>query len=76
MIYRKLGPTGIQVSVISYGNWVNSNSKEAQDLTTACVKTAWDLGINFFDTAESYGITQITQDLDKLRDRSARRLRL
>ena len=51
MIYRKLGPTGIQVSVISYGNWVNSNSKEAQQLTTDCVKAAWDLGINFFDTA-------------------------
>ena len=30
MIYRKLGPTGIKVSAIGYGNWVNSDSKEAQ----------------------------------------------
>ena len=55
MIYRFLGPTGIQVSVISYGNWINSHSKDSQDLTTRNVKQAWDLGINFFDTAEMYG---------------------
>jgi len=51
MIYRQLGPTGIKVSAISYGNWLNSNSQEAQQLTTDCVKAAWDAGINFFDTA-------------------------
>lgn len=51
MIYRYLGSTGIKVSAISYGNWVNSNSQESQQLTTDCVKTAWDHGINFFDTA-------------------------
>lgn len=27
MEYRHLGPTGIKVSVISYGNWVNSNTE-------------------------------------------------
>jgi aryl-alcohol dehydrogenase-like predicted oxidoreductase len=26
MEYRFLGPTGIKVSVISFGNWVNSNT--------------------------------------------------
>lgn len=51
MEYRTLGPTGIKVSVISYGNWVNSNTQEAKQLTYDCVKKAWDLGINFFDTA-------------------------
>ena len=51
MQYRYLGPTGIKVSVISYGNWVNSSSQQAKDLTVRCVKQAWDLGINFFDTA-------------------------
>lgn len=55
MQYRFLGPTGIKVSAISYGNWVNSNSKDAQELTNSCVRQAWDLGINFFDTAEVYG---------------------
>lgn len=27
MDYRNLGPAGIKVSVISYGNWVNSNTE-------------------------------------------------
>lgn len=58
MEYRNLGPTGIKVSVISFGNWVNSNTQEAKQLTIDCVKKAWDLGINFFDTAELYGYGQ------------------
>ena len=68
MIYRKLGPTGLKVSAISYGNWVNSDSKDAQKLTTDCVKTAWDQGVNFFDTAESYGYFVFIQDLARLKD--------
>lgn len=55
MEYRNLGPTGIKVSIISFGNWLNSNSQEAKQNTIDCVKTAWDNGINFFDTAEVYG---------------------
>ena len=55
MEYRKLGPTGLKVSVISYGNWLNSNSEDTKKMTNLCVKKAWDLGINFFDTAEVYG---------------------
>jgi aryl-alcohol dehydrogenase-like predicted oxidoreductase len=70
MQYRFLGPTGIRVSIISYGNWVNSNSKEAQQLTNDCVKTAWEQGINFFDTAEVYGRVEIIQDMERQRPRS------
>lgn len=55
MEYRNLGPTGLKVSVISYGNWVNSNTEERKQATFDCVKRAWELGINFFDTAEAYG---------------------
>lgn len=55
MEYRNLGPTGLKVSVVSYGNWVNSHSEEAKQNTYDCMKKAWDLGINFFDTAEVYG---------------------
>lgn len=51
MEYRQLGSTGIKVSVISFGNWVNSNTQEAKQFTIDAVKKAWDLGINFFDTA-------------------------
>lgn len=55
MEYRLLGNTGLKVSVISFGNWLNSDSPEWQKRTNEHVKKAWDLGINFFDTAELYG---------------------
>ncbi len=51
MEYRHLGPTGMKVSVIGFGNWLNSNSEEAKQKTYDCIQKAWDLGINFFDTA-------------------------
>lgn len=52
MIYRNLGKTGLKVSVISFGNWLNSNSTEALERNKQLVKRAFELGINFFDTAE------------------------
>lgn len=52
MEYRFLGGTGIKVSVISYGNWLNSHSADSQQRTIEIVRKAYDLGINFFDTAE------------------------
>lgn len=67
MIYRQLGPTGIKISVIGYGNWINSDSEEAQQITNDCVKTAWEQGINFFDTAEFYGNRPLIQVLEKLK---------
>lgn len=75
MIYRPLGPTGIKVSVISYGNWLNSNPKEAQQLTNDCVKVAWDQGINFYDTAEAYGKPYFTQVTEKLKGNSEKLLK-
>ncbi len=54
MVYRYLGNTGLRVSVLSLGNWLNGNVGET-DLTDEIVKAAWDNGINFFDTAEIYG---------------------
>lgn len=58
MEYRHLGNSGLKVSAVSFGNWLTSNTKELSDSTKACVKRAWDLGINFFDTAEIYGLGQ------------------
>ena len=53
MEYRYLGPTGLRVSVVSWGNWVNNAS---DDLTKDSVKFCLEHGINFFDTAEAYGL--------------------
>jgi len=59
MEYRLLGPTGLKVSVISYGAWMlpfdgDKKGTEAKH-TEDTVKKALELGINFFDTAERYG---------------------
>ncbi|KAL4498559.1 hypothetical protein ABPG72_019677 [Tetrahymena utriculariae] len=55
MEYRLLGNTGLKVSAISFGNWLNSDRPDWQQRTNLHVKKAWDLGINYFDTAEGYG---------------------
>jgi len=55
MIYRHLGRTGLRVSVLGYGNWLNSNNQEAYDTTRECIKACFEAGVNFFDTAEIYG---------------------
>ena len=51
MEYRYLGNSGLRVSVLSFGNWEHDEQK-----TLECVKTCLNNGINFFDTAEFYGL--------------------
>lgn len=54
MEYRFLGPTGLKVSALSYGTMTFDDfSKEDQYFEI--FKKCFDSGINFFDTAESYG---------------------
>mmetsp|Transcript_9259 Transcript_9259/g.12298 ORF Transcript_9259/g.12298 Transcript_9259/m.12298 type:complete len:189 (-) Transcript_9259:524-1090(-) len=55
MQYRYLGNTGMKVSVLGYGNWVNSYDESAYELTRDSLKKCYEAGINFFDTAEIYG---------------------
>lgn len=53
MDYRRLGQAGVQVSSISLGSWLTYGSGNV-DTGIQCIKTAYDLGINFFDTANVY----------------------
>jgi len=57
MLYRTLGNTGLRVSVFSLGNWVTGNNPTAENeiIQIAIMKRAFELGVNFFDTAEAYG---------------------
>jgi aryl-alcohol dehydrogenase-like predicted oxidoreductase len=55
MEYRNLGSTSLKVSLVSYGNWLNCNDPETILKNKEIIKHAWDLGINYFDTAEGYG---------------------
>jgi voltage-dependent potassium channel beta subunit len=54
MEYRRLGRTGIKVSVLSFGSWVTFDSQVAVDAAVECMQAAHDAGCNFFDNAESY----------------------
>lgn len=55
--YRFLGPTGLRVSSISLGGWITyGEGKQVEDdLTLQIFRKAYELGINYFDTAEGYG---------------------
>ena len=55
MKYRKLGASDLEVSEISLGSWLTYGVGVEADKTRACVDRAFDLGINFFDTANVYG---------------------
>jgi voltage-dependent potassium channel beta subunit len=54
MTYRRLGRSGLKVSVLSFGSWVTF--KDQLDVARAkdCLAAAYDAGVNFFDNAEAY----------------------
>ena len=55
MKYRKLGASDLEVSEISLGSWLTYGVGVERDSAAACVDRAFDLGINFIDTANVYG---------------------
>ncbi len=59
MEYRRLGSSDLNISVIGYGAWGIGGapfwSNEGDDPSLKSIKKAYDLGINFFDTAPVYG---------------------
>lgn len=57
MEYRRLGKSGIKTSEIALGSWLTYGTVTEKELSIACVKQAYDLGINHFDCANVYGAT-------------------
>jgi aryl-alcohol dehydrogenase-like predicted oxidoreductase len=55
MRYRQLGSSDLKVSDISLGSWLTYGVGVEKDNAIACVKRAFELGINFIDTANVYG---------------------
>ena len=55
MKYRKLGDSDLDVSEISLGSWLTYGVGVEKDKAIACVNRAFELGINFIDTANVYG---------------------
>lgn len=54
MEYRRLGSTGLKVSEISLGSWLTYGGYVEEQTAAASIDKAYDLGINFFDTANVY----------------------
>jgi voltage-dependent potassium channel beta subunit len=54
MEYRRLGRTGLKVSEISLGSWLTYGGYVEEQNATKSIDKAYDLGINFFDTANVY----------------------
>jgi voltage-dependent potassium channel beta subunit len=52
--YRRLGRSGVKVSEISLGSWLTYGGSVAEERARACIHKAYELGINFFDTANVY----------------------
>jgi aryl-alcohol dehydrogenase-like predicted oxidoreductase len=55
MRYRKLGSSDLEVSEIALGAWLTYAGGIEFDQTRACTEAAFEVGINFFDTANMYG---------------------
>jgi voltage-dependent potassium channel beta subunit len=54
MKYRRLGKYGLQISEVSLGGWLTQGRTLDHEATKQIVHRAFDLGINFFDTADAY----------------------
>ena len=54
MLYRKLGNTGLKVSEISLGSWLTYGNAVEKDTAIKTMDHAYELGVNFFDTANVY----------------------
>ncbi|MEO5613256.1 MAG: aldo/keto reductase family protein [Sphingomicrobium sp.] len=55
MKYRKLGDSDLEVSEISLGSWLTYGVGVEADSARACLDAAFEVGINFIDTANVYG---------------------
>ena len=56
MNYRRLGRSGIQVSVLSFGSWVTFHKQIDDSIADELMGIAYEQGVNFFDNAEAYAL--------------------
>jgi voltage-dependent potassium channel beta subunit len=54
MEYRRLGKSGLQLSVLSFGSWVSFQKQIDDKIADELMGIAYDNGINFFDNSEAY----------------------
>lgn len=54
MEYRRLGKSGLQLSIVSFGSWVSFKNQIEDKTADELMGIAYDNGINFFDNSEAY----------------------
>lgn len=54
MFYRRVGSSGLKVSEISLGSWLTYGGYVERENAILAIEEAYDLGVNFFDTANVY----------------------
>jgi aryl-alcohol dehydrogenase-like predicted oxidoreductase len=52
---RRLGNSTLEISELSFGTWLTVAGGIERQQAIRCIQTAFDNGINFFDTANQYG---------------------
>ena len=58
MRYRRLGRTGLQLSLLSFGSRVTYHNQVDSKAAVEMMAAAFDAGVNFFDNAEVYASGQ------------------
>ena len=65
MEYRQIGKSGIKVSVFGLGSYLTIGQNVEETAGDEIIKTAYEAGVNFFDTANAYGIGVAEKSLGK-----------
>jgi voltage-dependent potassium channel beta subunit len=58
MEYRRMGKTGLQLSLLSFGSWVSFHKQIDDKVADELMGIAYDNGVNFFDNAEVYALAE------------------
>lgn len=65
MIYNNLGKSGLKVSRLSFGAWLNFGTQTDFNVGKELIKTAYEHGVNFFDNAEVYGHSMAEESMGR-----------
>ncbi len=66
MQYRQLGSAGVKFSMVGLGSYLTIGMSLDEDVARATIRKAYELGINFFDTANAYNNGEAEIALGKL----------
>jgi voltage-dependent potassium channel beta subunit len=66
MEYRRMGKTGLQLSVLSFGSWVTFHKQIDDSISDELMGLAYDNGVNFFDNAEVYALGKSEEQMGRV----------